>query len=107
MTCGRRQRNDRFSTFRQSCSANEVHLTTNTRVMICTDRIGTNLPGDIYLNSTVDGRHLWIHSDYRCIVDIVNIQHRNRRIVVDEVIQLAGSQQETGSYFSAMLALEF
>ena len=79
----------------EGCTTNEVHLATPTPENGAgTNGIGTHLAGKIYFDRTVDCRHARVLCDHRGIVHVGNVEHDNHRVVINEVIDLAGPHHE-------------
>ena len=100
--CAGREGNDRFSAFAESGTADEIHLTTDTAVDIAPDGIGTDLPGEVNFDGAVDGGDFIVSANDGSVVDVSDIKHGNHGVVVNEIIEPAGSHRKGGNDFSGM-----
>lgn len=67
-----------------------------------TDRIRANLTSQVYFNTTVDCSHFWISADNFSVIDIINFKHFDEWIVVDKIVELFRSDQETANNSTTM-----
>ena len=68
---GRRERKNRASSFGERGTANEVHLTANTRNLLGADTLGRDLAHQIYLHTRMDGNQIFILTNDDGMIHIV------------------------------------
>jgi len=101
----RRQGDDRLAALGQRSTANEVHLAADARILQLANAVCADLPGKIDFNGAVDGGDLGITTYDVSVIDIRNIQHRNQRVVIEEVVQAPVPHDEAGDDLAGMHAL--
>jgi len=67
-----------------------------------TNRIRANLASQVYFNATVDCSHFWISADNFGVIDIINFEHFDEWIVIDKIVELFRSNQETANNSATM-----
>lgn len=85
-----------------SGSSDEVDLSTEAGVHAGADRVGADLAGQVDLDARVDGGHFRVLADDFGVVDVVDLQHLDERVVVDEVVELLGAHEETADDSAAV-----
>ena len=83
----RRQRDDGLAALRTRRPADEVDLTADAAVEQRSERVGTDLPGEIHLDGRVDRGHPVVLRDHERIVRVLGRVELDHRVVVDEVVQ--------------------
>ena len=91
---GGRQRDDRLAAAREGGAADEVHLPADARVDAMPERVGHHLARQVHLDGRVDGHHARIAPDDRRVVGAVTGVKFDREVVVHEVEQPAGADDE-------------
>ena len=92
----RREGDDRFPADGVGRAADVVHLSADAGVDAAADGVGADLAGDVHFDRAVDGGDFGVLADDGGVVDVADIEHRDERIVVDEVVESLGADHESG-----------
>ena len=92
---GGRHGDDGLAAFGARGAANEINLATDAAVEIVADGVRTNLTGDVDLERGIDGHHFIVSGDDVGIVGVAAGMKFEHGIVVHEVEQLFGAQNES------------
>ena len=90
---------------RQGGAPDEVHLPANARVDAKADRVGTDLTGQVDLERRVDRHDLVVLADQRRVVGAVAGMELDERVVVHEVVEALGADDEARDDASGVDAL--
>src|SRR5690554_3542853 len=94
--------NDWFSSTAERCTTQKVDLPANAGIKYGSDGVGTNLPGNVNLQSRVNSRNLWVLSNYAHPVGIFHILHGYSRIVVHKIVKFFGTHQKSSHHFTVI-----
>src|SRR6266702_2758316 len=94
----RLQSNDGHAAFGACGSANEVQLPAEAAVWACSEGIGADLSGEVYLEGRVDGDHAVVLRHDEGIVCVADRTELEAWVLADEVEQSLGSEHEAGHH---------
>ena len=86
-------------------TADEIELPAGSRENPRTDGVGAYLAGEVNLGGRVDGLHMGVSGDYPGVVGIFDVLHQHGGVVVDEAVNLFGSEQERSNHLACIYFL--
>ena len=96
----RRDGDEGFAALRQGPSVHEIVLPAYARNDALANRVGANLPREVYLDGRVDRHHARVLADAERVVRPCHILHHEVFAVVHVIVQPARSQRQRGDRYT-------
>lgn len=100
--CGGGKCNKALAALGLAGSSYIVYLTAGAGHMLCADAFGTDLTEEVDLKCRIDGYHIVVLADDIGVVDILNREYLDRRIIVDIIVDPLGAVGKGGDALAAV-----
>src|SRR5207302_10163434 len=80
----------------------KIYLPAHPAMLGCANRLGTDLPGQIYLQGAIDGHHMVKLTNVLDIVGVADRTQLNHGLIIQKVHQATTPDDRAGDYLAAV-----